>query len=281
MKKILAVWMFGVLAMNLFAQDYVPSKADIDRFLKTKTYVVLEDNQLSEYNLVIKNVMPVEWTITPFDFISWKEFETKRTNPACSFLLLLQVKFEKDKMSTKYNFLSLLLGGQAGSYNQMPDMCSIPISYAGVGDVEYSYKLGIFLRFVQNHVNMLIKDPSLAKANILKHYNDNISELKGKTLYFLQEELANDVNTLAKIKKVYPGNVKIVTSDEAQQAIADKLDVVLLHKVGPAGSREKARCFKILIGVADAKFYYFDYHMISKEDPDAFLASDFKKLAKK
>lgn len=271
----------GFIAFNLFAQDYIPTKDDINRFLKTKTYIVLEDNQLSEYNLVIQNVAPQEWNITPFEFISWKEFEAKRTNPAFSFLLLVQVKFDKDKLDTKYNFLSLLLGGNAGSYNQMPDLCSIPVSYAGVGDVEYSYKLGIFLRFVQAHVRLLVSDPSIAGANILKLYNDNIAELKGKTLYFLQDELAKDVNSLAKIKKIYPGDVKIATEDEIQQAISEKKDIVLLHKVGPAGSREKARCYKILIGAADAKFYYFDFHMITETDTDGFLAKDFKKLAKK
>jgi hypothetical protein len=281
MKNLLAICIVGLFFTNLVAQDYVPSKDDINRFLKTKTFVVLEDNPLSEYNIVIQNVMQQEWKMTPYEFIKQSDFESKRTNPAYSFLCLLQVKFDKDKMSTKYNFLSLLLGAESFSYNQMPDMCSIPVSYTGVGDVEYSYKLGIFLRFIQNHVNMLIQDPSLAKANILKHYNDNISELKGKTLYFLAEELSKDVNTIAKIKKVYPGKVKIVTTDEAQQAIADKLDVVLLHKVGPAGSREKARCYKLLIGAADAKIYYFDYHMITEDEPDGFLAKDFKKLAKK
>lgn len=281
MKKLLAMWMIAFVVSNILAQDYVPTKEDIDRFLKTKTYVVLEENPLSEYNIIIQNVMQQEWNMTPYEFINQKEFESKRTNPACSFLILMQVKFDKDKMSTKYNFLSLLLGKESFSYNQMPDLCSLPVSYVGVGDIEYSYKLGIFLRFMQNHVRMLIQDPSLAKANILKHYNDNIAELKGKTLYFVADELAKEVNTLAKIKKVYPGNVKIVTPDEAQQAIADKLDVVLLHKVGPAGSREKARCYKLLIGAADAKIYYFDYHMITEEEPDGFLAKDFKKLAKK
>jgi len=281
MKKVLAILAMGIVTLNMIGQDYVPTKGDIDRFLKTKTYVVLEENQLSEYNLVIQNVMPEEWKITPYDFISWKEFETKRTNPAFSFILLLQVKFDKDKMNTKYNFLSLLLGGDAGSFNQMPDICSIPISYAGVGDVDYSYKLGIFLRFMQSHVNLLVSDPSIASANILKHYNENISELRGKTLYFVSEELVKDVNTIAKIKKIYPGEVKIVTPEEVQQAISDKLDVVLLHKVGPAGSREKARCYKMLIGAADAKIYYFNYHMITEEDADGFLPADFKKLAKK
>jgi hypothetical protein len=41
-----------------------------------------------------------------------------------------------------------------------------------------------------------------------------------------------------------------------------------------------ARVYKILIGLAEAKFYYFDYHKMSEKNPDAFLASDFKKLAK-
>jgi len=52
---------------------------------------------------------------------------------------------------------------------------------------------------------------------------------------------------------------------------------VFLHKVGPEGTRLIARCYKILIGAADSKFYYFDYHKISDEKPDGFLLSDFKK----
>jgi hypothetical protein len=51
--------------------------------------------------------------------------------------------------------------------------------------------------------------------------------------------------------------------------------------VGPEITKFKARCYKILIGAADAKFYYFDYHMVDDDTPDGFLAKDFKKLAKK
>jgi hypothetical protein len=124
-------------------------------------------------------------------------------------------------------------------------------------------------------------DPKIASENILRHYNDNIQLLQGKTLYFVANELAKDVNTLAKIKKIYPGPVKLVTQEEIKQAISDKLDVVFLHKVGPESTKFKSRCYKILIGAADAKFYYFDYHMVTDDDPDGFLAKDLKKLAKK
>jgi hypothetical protein len=281
MNKILACLFLGFGFGFLVAQDYIPTKNDLARFPTTKTFVVLEDNILSEYNLIIKEVMPQEWKMTSYDFISWKEFEQKRMNAGFSFIMLNQVKFQKDKMNTKYNFICLVLGGTNYSLNQMPDLCSLPVSYYGIGDLEYSYKLGIFLRFMQNHVKMLMEKPNLAGENILQYYNKNISGIKGKTLYLVADDMAKDVNTLSKIKKIYPGEVKLVTPDEIQKAIADKMDVVLLHKVGPAGSREKARCYKILIGAADAKIYYFDYHMINEKNPDGFLASDFKKINKK
>jgi hypothetical protein len=281
MKRMMLISLLVAMSVGLFAQDYVPTKEAIGRFAKTKTLVVLEDNPLSDFNMTLKQVMPEEWTMTPYDFISWKEFETKRMDSKFSFIILDQVKFDKDKTNAKYNFMSLVMGGAALTINTMPDLCSIPLSYYGIGDDTYSYKLGILIRFMQNHVKLLQDDPKIASENILRHYNDNIQLLQGKTLYFVANELAKDVNTLAKIKKIYPGPVKLVTQEEIKQAISDKLDVVFLHKVGPESTKFKSRCYKILIGAADAKFYYFDYHMVTDDDPDGFLAKDLKKLAKK
>jgi hypothetical protein len=108
-----------------------------------------------------------------------------------------------------------------------------------------------------------------------------MADVKGKTLYLVEEELARDVNSLSKIKAVYPGEVKLVDRETIKELImAEDEDAVVLHKVGPEGKKMNARVYKILIGLAEAKFYYFDYHKINAKKPDAFLASDFKKLAK-
>jgi len=190
------------------------------------------------------------------------------------------VKYDKDKSNAKYNYMSLLLGGSGVTINNMPDLCPIPLSYSGAGDDDYSYKLGIFIRFMQKHVKLLMGNPGLASENILKYYNKNISNMKGKTLYLVAKEMAKDVNTEPKIKKVYSGTVKLVSKDDIKQAIADKKDIVFLHKVGPETTKFRARCFKILIGADDANFYYFDYHIVDDDTPDGFLAKDFKKLPK-
>jgi hypothetical protein len=70
--------------------------------------------------------------------------------------------------------------------------------------------------------------------------------------------------------------------EDIEQAIKDRdEDVVFLHKVGPEGTKMDARCYNVIIGAADANFYYFDYHKISDKSPDGFLESDFKSLVKK
>jgi hypothetical protein len=281
MKRMIFLLMCSVFIRIGCAQGYVPSREDINAFFTTKTLVVLEDNPLMEYNQNIKQVMKQEWNITDYDFISFKEFEEKRMDPKYSFLIMTQVSFENDKTDAVYRFLNLSLGGDYFRLNQMPDIASVPLAYFNVDEDNYAYKLGILVRFIQKHALLIKEHPEIVSANVLKHYNDSIKEIHDKTLYLLENELAKEVNSVARIKKIYPYKFKIVTKEEIEQAIKDRRDdIVFLHKVGPEGTKMNARCYKIIIGAGDANFYYFDYHKITDKNPDGFLASDFKKLAR-
>jgi hypothetical protein len=264
-----------------YSQSVVPSRQDIAAFFTTKTLVVLEDNPLMEYNDIIKKVMEQEWKITEYDFVSSKDFDKKRLDPQYSFIYMSRVTFENDKTDAEYRFLQLSLGGDYFRLNEMPDIASVPLAYYDVEEDRYAYKLAIILRFMQNHARLIQEHPEIVSQNVFKHYNENIQEIKDKTFYLLKEELGTDVNTEAKIKKIYPYKFKLVTTEDIEQAIRDRdPDVVFLHKVGPEGTKINARCYNVIIGAADAKFYYFDYHKISDKNPDGFLASDFKNLVK-
>jgi hypothetical protein len=271
--------LFSVMAG--YSQSVVPSRQDIAAFFTTKTLVVLEDNPLMEYNSIIKKVMEQEWKITEYDFISSNDFDKKRLDPQYSFIYMSRVTFENDKTDAEYRFLQLSLGGDYFRLNEMPDIASVPLAYYDVEEDRYAYKLAIILRFMQNHARLIREHPEIVSQNVFKHYNENIQEIKDKTFYVLKEELGPDVNTEAKIKKVYPYKFKLVTAEDIEQAIKDQdTDVVFLHKVGPEGTKIDARCYNVIIGAADAKFYYFDYHKISDKNPDGFLSSDFKNLVK-
>jgi hypothetical protein len=142
------------------------------------------------------------------------------------------------------------------------------------------YKLNTLVRFLQHHIRSITENPDLISKNTFKYYRDNLEDIKDKTLYLVKEELSKEINSEARIKKIYPYSFKIVTREEIKQAIEDrKENVVFLHKVGPEGTMIYARCYKLIIGADKPKLYYFDYHMIEDDSPDALLKEDLENLA--
>lgn len=280
MKKIASFLFFVFLLINIQAQKgYLPTVEDLKHFHTTKTYVVLVDNPLSDYNLEIRAAVEKFWTTTPYEFIQIKDFKEKSKDESASFLYLAMINFEKDRTNARYQFLCLSLGGDHFSLDDMRDVASVPVSYYGVDEDHFSYKLGIMVRFLQDHVDLITENPTIVSKNVYSYYNRNISHLKGKTLYLIEDELAVDIETEAQIRAIYPYEVKVVNRDYIRELImAEDEQAVVLHKVGPENQQSKARVYKMLIGVADAKLYYYDYHKINSKNPDAFLSSDLKKL---
>ena len=282
MKKCFALLLVMIPFIHLQAQrEYLPTQEDLDHFHSTKTYVVLSDNPMSDYNLEIEDAVKKFWNITDYEFIKMGEFAEKSKDRNASFLYIADVSFEKDKSNTRYKFLCLSLGGTHISIDDLKDVANIPLSFYGVDEDSYSYKLGIMVRFLQNHVRLITEHPEVVDNNVYNYYNKNMSGVKGKTLYLVEDEVARDISSESKIKAIYPYEVKIVDRETIKELIMDEDEnAVILHKVGPEGKKLNARVYKILIGVTDAEFYYFDYHKVNPKKPDAFLASDLKKLAR-
>lgn len=282
MKKNYALLLLLIPFIQLQAQrEYLPTQEDLDHFHTTKTYVVLESNPLSDYNIEIQDAVKKLWDITEYEFLNFEDFAKKSDDKNASFLYLATVNFEKDKSNTRYQFLCLSLGGNHISLDDLKDVANIPMSFYGVDADRYAYKMGIMVRFLQYHVRIITEDISIVDANVYNYYNKNMSDVKGKTIYMVEDELERSISTESKIRAIYPYKVKIVDRETIKGIIiAEDEDAVVLHKVGPEGKKQKARVYNILIGAADAQFYYFDYHKVTDKKPDAFLASDLKKLAK-
>lgn len=268
---------------TIVAQEYVPNKKELDRFFNTETKVVLQPNPISTYNPKIKDAVESNWEITEYEFLEYSKFDEMRKKPEHSFLTENIVVFEKDKTKARYRFLSLLLGERTHRLEDMPTLVAVPLAYKEVDEEYWNYKLEVLVRFLQNHVKLMKENPEIISDDIFDYYRDNMEDIKDKTLYLVKEELAKDVDTREEIEQIYPYDFELVTREDIERAIKEKDEnVVFLHKVGPQGSRLRARCYKILIGAKDANFYYFDYHNVVKgKRPDGFLKKDFKKLKRK
>jgi hypothetical protein len=280
MKKLLLSGMMLAYALLLSGQAPFPSKDEIKQFEASTTCVVLEDSPFSAYNEYIKKAVKEFWKITPFEFIEVKDFNVRRLDPKYSFIVLTQTNYEKDKANGLYNFINLLQGKKINNLGEMPEICAVPLSYAGEEDLEYAYKLGAILSFMQKHAQMIIADPSLTGRKYLKYYNKFIPDVRSKTILVKEEDLAPEISTIEKIKSIYKYNIEIVTEDDIVKAIENKTpNTVILHKVGPVGEKNQGYCFKMLIGTDDANMYYYNQHVISKNAPNGLLAADLKRLA--
>ena len=265
----------------LKGQAPFPSKDEIKQFNESKTCVVLEDDPFSVYNVYIKDAVKSYWTITPYEFIDLKDFNIRRLKPEYSFIVLTETNFDKDKSNSLFNFINLLQGKNVNKLGEMPEICAVPLSFAGEADIEYSYKLGAILSFMQKHAQLITEDPSLTGRKYLKYYNDNIPEVQNKKILVKEEDLAPAISTIDRIKSIYNKEIEIVSEEDIVNAIKGKLpNTLILHKVGPVGDRNSGYCFKMLIGTDDANMYYYNQHKIDKANPDGLLPADLKRLSK-
>jgi len=281
MKKYILILLLPVFCTMLTGQAPFPSSAEIGQFMSSKTCVVLEDDAFSTYNSFIRKAIEEYWKITPYEFIKTSEFAVRRIDPAYSFVVLTETNFEKDKSHSVFNFLNLLQGKDVEKIGEMPEICAIPLSFAGADDFEYSYKLGVILSFMQKHAAMISEDPSLTGRKYLRYYNKNVPEVVNKTILVSQEDLAPSISTIEKIKAIYKYGIEIVPEDSIIKAIQEKAPgKLVLHKVGPAGKGNTGYCFKMLIGTDDSDMYYYNQHMTDKANPNGLLPSDLKRLAR-
>ncbi len=279
MKKTIS---FALLALSVVgANGQTPTAADYEGLSGTKTMVVTDENMFSDYNMSVKDNIPKDWKLTQTEYISRKKFEQKRTDHAFSFLVTTTGYYKGDDSREKYTYMSLLMGKKGSQLTTMPDLISVPLCYASVSDQNYVYKLPAIIRFMQKHVEKMKAEPKLISDSPLLVYRKDKKSLSGKTLYLLKSELEKSIQSESALKKVYPYAVKIVSEDDIRKAIEEKDDnVVFLHKVGPEKSKNKALCFKILMGAADSEIYFFDYHKIDRKNGDYLRAKDLEKAAK-
>ena len=269
------------LASGLYAQEAkkvtYANKKQIEDFFNSKTMVVLDADQLSGYNIVTTDAVKKYWTITPFEIITSEQFDQMRTDPKLSFIFLSRVQLEKDKQEVYYLYMNVCMGAKVKDLIDLPQLLMLPLAYTGVDEDNYVDKLPLMIRFAQVHLNNLKTAKNPGTLYNLKNYSNESKQLKDKTLLVKESDLSEEVNTLEKIRKDYPGTVKIVNSGEMIQAIEEQTpNTAILHQLGPSEDENKGRSYCQIFGADDAKLYYYNYQNITQRRPEGMLARDFR-----
>ena len=257
-------------------QSTLATDEEIGLFMNSTTCLVLEDGYLS-YNILMKDAVEKYWEITDLEVIEKEEFEERRTDPKYSFLVLVKGSFEDDPAGVQYNYLNLLMGKNAAEVQHMPELASIPLSYADDEEADYAYAVPAMIQFVQRHVRTLKNKRAHINMLGMTYYNQG-KKFKDKSLLFREDHLAPEVNTANAIKDVYPFHFRILSADEMIVELADpEENTLFLHHVGPQEEGVSGRCFE-LIFTPDGVLYYYNKREVTNEDPDGFTKWDLRRI---
>ncbi len=285
MKRIQSVLLLiSISYISCFAQITIPvgTQSQLNKFLNSKTYVVLKTDRMSDYNFAIKEAIEKHWTLTDYEFVYESDFKNLQKDPNKSFIMINQVYFEKDKTQTLFDFIIVTLGGKHRNADEMPTLCAIPLCYKGALESDYDYKIPAMIKHIENHILTCKNNPSLNQDNIADYYMTKSGSLKTKTFYLLKEEVEPKVRTKNSFAGVYSYDFDYTTQENIKNLIDNNTkDAVILHLICPKLNSTLSYCIKIILDTENGLIFYWDQHKINKKNGDYLLESDLKKLAKK
>lgn len=267
---------FGLCGLNAAANPPLASKLQIGMFLNSKTCIVMENDYVS-YSVNIKDAVQKYWKSTAYEFINPEEFERRRFDSKFSFIVLTKGVFAKDPGGVSYTYIRLVLGGPAKEVTQMPEFCSIPISYTDDTNNDYEYLMPAIIKFMQKHVTKLEKRHLLIALNGLRYYNGFLA-FNDKVLLLNKARVAGNANTPEKIHTVYPYAVKLLTIEDIRAELAKSPENSLFNfHIGPPPNSAAGKCFEMIFDV-EGNLYYFHSRKITNENEDGFNLDDFKNI---
>ena len=276
LKKYPLLFTLGIFSLGVLANPPLASKQQIGMFKNSKTCVVLGTGSIS-YDMYIKDAVLKYWKATEYEFIDQQEFDKRRFNSKYSFLILMKAVYDKDPGGVSYNYLSLVLGDVATKMTDMPELCSVPISYTDDNIGDYEYAIPAIVKFMQKHARNLEFNRFMISLKGLKYYNGKAG-FKDKVLLFNKDMMASDADSPEKIKEAYPYYVKLISPSEIQQELVASPANALFHfHVGPNKNAGAGKCFEMIFDV-EGNLYYYNSRKITNDNEDGFNLRDFKHL---
>lgn len=273
MKKFFIVIFIAYCGTNLLQAQLSFSKSNLQQFKNTKTYIVLESDMFSEFNANIKKAAELYWKITPYEIIGQSEFAKLCTQESnVSFLTLVEGTYSLGKSTLKVNLLTLVIGDKSGKIDKMREVISIPLAtYDEDGESNsYGYKLAGIIKAMHYMLDTL-EEIDLSPNDLKTFLRANRHEISQQPLLLTANDVASDVNTADKLKKVYPDKFAFVEEDKIEEAIYKNESKAFVHHIGELDNWS----FFVIISCADGRLLYGNYRQAKDSKSMGVTKEDF------
>ena len=274
--------LFSFIIFSLFVQaqeidDFlIYDQKEIEKFLKTTTYVVLDQHKESDYSKTITEVVTKYWTITKFEIIDRSTYQIYLKDKTKSFLTREYITGTKDMIT-----LNLFMGGQRQLTSKGKIISSIKLKHYTATDNQFLYKMPTLILNMQWYVNTM-KNRMIEAPNGFKDYAKTRRQIKkSKTLYVLKEHLTNKIGSLEDLKRYYKYDVSVVGQEQLKNAIQAKdSSVIYLSIVAPTKNWGGQKGYYNVYSILDGEVLIKYNRSVSSSAPLGVTGFDLKNFNK-
>ena len=268
-----------IIPLTVAAQEEITPKEIYTKKVKIAdltekvTKVVLTGRDF--FDLSLQGEIEDTWKISPYEFCTWEEFETLKSDDSYYFLITTKDRFRRES-APGIQFITLIKGGEGSDKGgeEMLEVVSMPIASADEPSGREFIFLPALLDIIQEHAVKAIESDVVGYAGLTNH-TDNIQRSKGVKIIFSETDLSAQVKD-----SMFDKDMVVVDEDEADDVMDEQVESTLVSfVVAPTGKTLGSYCYKMLIDAGTHELYYFRRHKISKRDGVGFLAEDMKKIA--
>lgn len=280
MKRFLISVIAVLIPVSMFSQAQITTKKmKLEDFPEKVTKVVLSGNMFIDGS--IEDAVKNWWTVSPYEFCSFQEFESLKGKEDYYFLMVVTGQFRKESVPG-LAMLSLVKGGKGSdlSLDKMLEVVTVPICSADYPSGREITFMPALIDIVQNHVLASMERDYSAYGG-LETNSTRLDAARSKRIVIADTDLSSEVDD-AFLEDLPGDRIEIVPEADADALLeAGVSNTLVSYTVSPYDAGPGSYCYKMLIDTQTHSLYYYRKHRISKNAGPGFLPEDISRIARR
>jgi hypothetical protein len=234
MKKILLCLSCIFIYLSSWGQLGEMTAADLNYIKKSKTYIVLDEDDHSRYNQNIRLAVKKFWKLTPLGFIKASQLNDYIKRDTLTFIVKSQIKDEASPSGNpsaarkeraqglQHDAIALIKGGKHHSNLRQKDW----LAYVMLDDItnieNYYFKLGEYIQVIQDFTRMYEATNELHRLSfkqVKEKVDKNKINIQSKVLLLRDHDLPSAWNSKEEIRKYYPYAFEFSSKEDIENSI--------------------------------------------------------------
>ena len=269
-----------LIPVSMFSQAQITTKKmKLEDVPEKVTKVVLSGNMFIDG--AIEDAVKNRWTVSPYEFCSFQEFESLKGKEDYYFLMVVTGQFRKESVPG-LAMLSLVKGGKGSdlSLDKMLEVVTVPICSADYPSGREITFMPALIDIVQNHVLASMERDYSAYGG-LETNSTRLDAARSKRIVIADTDLSSEVDDA--FLEALPGDrIEIVPEADADALLeAGVSNTLVSYTVSPYDAGPGSYCYKMLVDTQTHSLYYYRKHRISKNAGPGFLPEDISRIARR